>query len=90
MEVDGGFSSLRWRRLLDAQRERGGGRRTPTGARPPVIRGFHLVDAMRFLRDDPALAFECLRVCAVDYLPRVAAFEVVYTSTRSPRTTACA
>jgi len=34
---------------------------------------------MRFLRDDPATQFEMLSdVCAVDYLPRVPRFEVVY------------
>jgi NADH-quinone oxidoreductase subunit C len=44
-----------------------------------VVRASQLVDAMRFLRDDPALAFEMLTdVCAVDYLPRVPRFEVVY------------
>ena len=38
-----------------------------------------LVETMRFLRDDSALAFDMLTdLCAVDYLPRSPRFEVVY------------
>jgi NADH-quinone oxidoreductase subunit C len=44
-----------------------------------VVEASRLVEAMRFLRDDPALAFDMLSdLCAVDYLPGVPRFEVVY------------
>jgi NADH-quinone oxidoreductase subunit C len=44
-----------------------------------VVEAGRLVETMRFLRDDSALAFEMLSdLCAVDYLPRVPRFEVVY------------
>jgi NADH-quinone oxidoreductase subunit C len=44
-----------------------------------VVAAARLVDVMRFLRDDKALAFDMLSdVCAVDYLPRKPRFEVVY------------
>jgi NADH-quinone oxidoreductase subunit C len=73
------FGSPILRRLLDAHDEAVTATHARLGDATAVVREFHLVDAMRFLRDDPALAFEMLSdVCAVDYLPRVPRFEVVY------------
>ncbi len=67
------------RRLLDARPDAVTSTHAQHGDATAVIGAAHLVDAMRFLRDDPALAFEMLSdVCAVDYLPRVPRFEVVY------------
>ena len=44
-----------------------------------VIDREHLLDSLRVLRDDPALQFALLvDVTAVDYLPAVPRFEVVY------------
>ena len=67
------------RRLLDAHGDAVTATHARLGDATAVVREFYLVEAMRFLRDDPALAFEMLSdVCAVDYLPRVPRFEVVY------------
>jgi len=67
------------RRLLDAQPEAVVSTHAYLGDATAVVREFHLLDTMRFLRSDPALAFDMLSdVCAVDYLPRVPRFEVVY------------
>ena len=44
-----------------------------------VVERARVAEVLRFLRDDPELAFEMLSdVCAVDYLPRTPRFEVVY------------
>ena len=67
------------RRLLDAHAEAVTATHAELGDATAVVREFYLLEVMRFLRDDPALAFEMLSdVCAVDYLPRVPRFEVVY------------
>jgi NADH-quinone oxidoreductase subunit C len=67
------------RRLLDAQPEAVVDTHARLGDATAVVRGFYLVDTMSFLRSDPSLAFDMLSdVCAVDYLPRVPRFEVVY------------
>jgi NADH-quinone oxidoreductase subunit C len=67
------------RRLIDAQPEAVVSTHAYLGDATAVIREFYLLDTMRFLRGDPALAFDMLSdVCAVDYLPRVPRFEVVY------------
>jgi NADH-quinone oxidoreductase subunit C len=67
------------RRLLDAHANAVTSTHARLGDATAVIREFYLLDVMRFLRDDPELAFEMLSdVCAVDYLPRVPRFEVVY------------
>ena len=67
------------RRLLDAQPEAVVSTHAYLGDATAVIRGFYLLEAMRFLHRDSALAFDMLSdVCAVDYLPRVPRFEVVY------------
>jgi len=67
------------RRLLDARPDAVSSTHAKLGDATAVIREFYLLDVMRFLRDDPALAFDMLSdVCAVDYLPRVPRFEVVY------------
>ena len=66
-------------RLLDAQPETVVSTHARLGDATAVIREFYLLETMRFLRSDPALAFDMLSdVCAVDYLPRVPRFEVVY------------
>ena len=71
--------ALPLRRLLDARPEAVASTHAYLGDATAVIREFHLLDAMRFLKSDPALAFDMLSdVCAVDYLPRVPRFEVVY------------
>jgi NADH-quinone oxidoreductase subunit C len=73
------FGSPVLRRLLDAQPEAVVSTHAYLGDATAVVREFHLLDTMRFLRSDPALAFDMLSdVCAVDYLPRVPRFEVVY------------
>jgi len=67
------------RRLLDAHGEAVTATHAALGDATAVVREFYLLEVMRFLRDDAALAFEMLSdVCAVDYLPRVPRFEVVY------------
>jgi NADH-quinone oxidoreductase subunit C len=67
------------RRLLDAQPEAVVSTHAYLGDATAVIRGFYLLETMRFLHRDSALAFDMLSdVCAVDYLPRVPRFEVVY------------
>jgi NADH-quinone oxidoreductase subunit C len=67
------------RRLLDARPEAVASTHAYLGDATAVIRGFHLLDAMRFLKSDSALAFDMLSdVCAVDHLPRAPRFEVVY------------
>ena len=67
------------RRLLDAHGEAVNATHANLGDATAVVREFYLLEVMRFLRDDAALAFEMLSdVCAVDYLPRVPRFEVVY------------
>jgi NADH-quinone oxidoreductase subunit C len=67
------------RRLLDARPEAVVSTHAYLGDATAVIREFYLLDTMHFLRGDPALAFDMLSdVCAVDYLPRVPRFEVVY------------
>jgi NADH-quinone oxidoreductase subunit C len=67
------------RELLAAQPDAVVSTHARLGDATAVIRASHLVEVMRFLRDDPALAFDMLSdVCAVDYLPRVPRFEVVY------------
>jgi len=73
------FDSPALRRLLGAQPEAVVSTHAYLGDATAVIRASHLVEAMRFLRDDTAVAFDMLSdVCAVDYLPRVPRFEVVY------------
>jgi NADH-quinone oxidoreductase subunit C len=67
------------RRLLEAHPEAVTATHAALGDATAVVREFYLREVMRFLRDDPALRFEMLSdVCAVDYLPRVPRFEVVY------------
>ena len=67
------------RRLLDARPEAVTATHANLGDATAVVREFYLLDVMRFLRDDSALQFDMLSdVCAVDYLPRVPRFEVVY------------
>jgi NADH-quinone oxidoreductase subunit C len=67
------------RRLLDALPQAVVSTHARLGDATAVVSADRLVEAMRFLRDDPALAFEMLSdVCAVDYLPRKPRFEVVY------------
>jgi NADH-quinone oxidoreductase subunit C len=67
------------RRLLDAHGDAVSATHARLGDATAVVREFYLLEVMRFVRDDPALAFEMLSdVCAVDYLPRVPRFEVVY------------
>ena len=67
------------RRLLEAHAEAVTATHARLGDATAVVREFYLLEVMRFLRDDPTLAFEMLSdVCAVDYLPRVPRFEVVY------------
>ena len=73
------YGSAVLRRLLDAQPEAVVDTHARLGDATAVIREFYLLETMRFLRNDPALAFDMLSdVCAVDYLPRVPRFEVVY------------
>ena len=74
---DHGSAALR--RLLDAHPDAVVSTHANLGDATAVVREFSLVEAMRLLRDDPATQFEMLSdVCAVDYLPRVPRFEVVY------------
>jgi NADH-quinone oxidoreductase subunit C len=73
------FGSPVLRRLLDARSEAVESTHADLGDATAVVREFYLLDVMRFLRGDPALAFDMLSdVCAVDYLPRTPRFEVVY------------
>jgi NADH-quinone oxidoreductase subunit C len=66
-------------RLLAAQPEAVVSTHARLGDATAVVRDFYLLEVMRFLRDDRELAFDMLSdVCAVDYLPRVPRFEVVY------------
>jgi NADH-quinone oxidoreductase subunit C len=67
------------RRLLDAHGDAVLSTHARLGDATAVVREFYLLEVMRFLRDDRDLAFDMLSdVCAVDYLPRVPRFEVVY------------
>jgi len=44
-----------------------------------VVERARAAEVLRFLRDDPELAFEMLTdICAVDLLPRTPRFEVIY------------
>ena len=44
-----------------------------------LVSAGHLLEVLRFARDDPEFDFEMLTdLCAVDYLPRAPRFEVVY------------
>jgi NADH-quinone oxidoreductase subunit C len=73
------FGSPALRRLIDARSEAVVATHAYLGDATAVVREFHLLDAMRFLKSDPALAFDMLSdVCAVDHLPRTPRFEVVY------------
>jgi NADH-quinone oxidoreductase subunit C len=73
------FGSPILRRLLEAQPQAVASTHAYLGDATAVVREFHLLDTMRFLHRDPALAFDMLSdVCAVDYLPRAPRFEVVY------------
>ena len=73
------FGSVALRRLIDERPEGLVSTHAQLGDATALIREFYLLDAMRFLRDDRATAFEMLSdVCAVDYLPRLPRFEVVY------------
>jgi NADH-quinone oxidoreductase subunit C len=73
------FGSPALRRLLDARPDALVSTHAYLGDATAVIRAAQLVDVMRLLRDDPPLSFDMLSdVCAVDYLPRVPRFEVVY------------
>jgi len=73
------FDSPALRRLMAVQPDAAASTHAHLGDATAVIRASHLVDAMRFLRDDRAVALDMLSdVCAVDYLPRVPRFEVVY------------
>jgi NADH-quinone oxidoreductase subunit C len=74
---DHGSAALR--RLVEAMPDAVVSTHAQLGDVTAVVREFYLVEAMRFLRDDTATKFEMLSdVCAVDYLPRVPRFEVVY------------
>ncbi len=67
------------RRLIAAMPEAVTSTHAHLGDATAVVAASRLMEVMRYLRDDRELAFEMLMdVCAVDYLPRVPRFEVVY------------
>jgi NADH-quinone oxidoreductase subunit C len=67
------------RRLLEALPEAVQETHAQLGDATAVVDGARILDVLRLLRDDRDLRFEMLSdVTAVDYLPRLPRFEVVY------------
>jgi NADH-quinone oxidoreductase subunit C len=67
------------RRLLDGLPGVAVATHADHGDATAVVEPARVAEVLRFLRDDPGLAFEMLTdVCAVDLLPRTPRFEVVY------------
>jgi NADH-quinone oxidoreductase subunit C len=67
------------RRLLETHADAVTATHARLGDATAVVRESYLREVMKFLRDDAVTAFDMLSdVCAVDYLPRVPRFEVVY------------
>ena len=67
------------RRLLEALPEAVEETHAKLGDATAVVDGIRILDVLRFLRDDAELRFDILSdVTAVDYLPRLPRFEVVY------------
>jgi len=77
------FGSAALRRLLEARGDAVVATHAQHGDATAIVDPARVVDVLRFLRDDPACAFDMLAdLCAVDYLghpePPAARFEVVY------------
>ena len=67
------------RRLLDELPQALQETHAEHGDATAVVSSAHLLEVLRFARDDSQLDFEMLTdLCAVDYLPRTPRFEVVY------------
>lgn len=73
------YGSPALRRLLEALPEVVQETHAQLGDATAVVDGARILDVLRLLRDDRDLRFEMLSdVTAVDYLPRLPRFEVVY------------
>ena len=73
------FGSAALRRLLAKLPEAVLETHARLGDATAVVDRAALLDVLRLLRDEPGLDFDMLTdLCAVDYLPRVPRFEVVY------------
>jgi NADH-quinone oxidoreductase subunit C len=71
--------SIALRRLLEALPDAVQETHARLGDATAVVERGRIVDVLRLLRDDRELDFAMLSdLCAVDYLPRVPRFEVVY------------